>query len=630
MPGFFNVCEEMAPTFTQIIYFCKKAGFSCVNGKQMFIFNRSKRIMKPLSKFPLFILGLIYILSSCRPEKQDDTSTVNIRLKKDPERINPLVFPNPVAREVYQYLHLPLADFDPESLQLTPLLMDALPAEMPIDTGKYKGGIYFDITISNKAKWDDGSPVTAADYAFTMKAINLPLTNAGKYREISQNISDIITYPDDPKKLRVIFLKDYINALETAVNTEIYPKYFYDSLGLLDKYPFSRFTAENEDILRQDSSVVRFARAFNGSEFSSSRISGCGPYRFVSWQPNQSIVLERKQDYWASGSKVPALRQGPDKMVFHIIPDEVTAVAQLKAGNIDIINEISAESYTAMSEDPALKEKFNFFHPSLIKQYYINLNLRDKILRDKNVRMALANLTDVDNILKNIENGMGVRATGPIHPLKKTYNAAVSPVSFDTEKAKTLLAEAGWKDSDKDGILDKVIDGKRQALELEILISGQELGKKLSLLLQENALKAGIKINIKEKDFKLIRAENLKPRNFQLVPSVMSQDIIPWDDMSRWHSENNTPDGSNDMSYSNREVDSMIDRILTTKSDTARIALYQRIQEQIAQDQPVIFLYCPEEKIVVSRKWAATATAKRPGYMANTFTLADKAVTTQQ
>jgi len=578
----------------------------------------------------LAIIGFLLLLTSCRPEKQEDLDTVHIRLKKDPERINPLVFPNPVAREVYQYLHLPLADYDPQSLQLTPLLIDRIPAEMPIDTGKYKGGIYFDINISQQAKWDNGTPVTAADYAFTLKAINLPLTNAGKYREITQNIADIVTYPEDPKKLRVIFARDYINALETAVNTEIYPKYFYDSLGLLDKYTFGQFTAENEDILRQDSTIVRFARAFNGVEFSSSRISGCGPYRFVSWQPNQTVVLEKKPQYWAAGSMVPSLMQGPEKMVFHIIPDEVTAVSQLKAGNIDVINEISAESYVAMQEDATMKDKFSFFHPSLIKQYYININNRDKILKDKNVRMALARLTDVDNILKNIENGMGIRATGPIHPLKKTYNEKVTAVAYDPEKAKPLLAESGWKDTDNDGILDKVIDGKKQALELEILISGQELGRKLSLMLQENARKAGIKINIKEKDFKLIRTENLKPRNFQLVPSVLSQDIIAWDDLSRWHSENNTPDGSNDMSYSNSRVDDMIDRILTTKSDTARITLYKKIQEEIAGDQPVIFLYCPEEKIVISRKWAATASAKRPGYMANTFAKAGEKATTNK
>ena len=570
----------------------------------------------------LIYLVVLMVLASCKTDPKSEDNTIHIRLKKDPERIQPLIFPNPVAREVYQYIYLPLADFDPDNLQLTPLMITGIPQEVAIDTGKYKGGISFDIRISDKAKWDNGSPVTAADYVFTMKAINLPLSNASKYRDIVQNITDIVTYPDDPLRFKVIFAIDYINALEAAVNTEIYPRYFFDSLGILDSYAYNQFTSQNEDKFRQDSSIVRFARAFNGVEFSSSKISGAGPYRFVSWQPDQTILLEKKKDYWAKESNIPSLMQGPEKIIFHILPDEVTAVAQLKAGNIDVINEISADNYLALSEDPAQKEKFSFFHPSLIKNYYININNKDKILRDPKVRKALAHLTDVDNILKNTENGMGQRTSGPIHPLKKTYNPNVPLVMYDPQKATTLLAEAGWKDSDGDGVLDKAIDGKKTPLELEILISGQELGKKLSLTLQENASKAGIKINIKEKDFKLIRTENLKPRNFQLVPSVSSQDIIPWDDLSKWHSDNNTPDGTNDMSYSNKTVDALLDKILTTKSDTARISLYHQIQKELASDQPVIFLYCPEEKIVISKRWNAKTSAKRPGYMANTFSKA--------
>lgn len=115
-------------------------------------------------------------------------------------------------------------------------------------------------------------------------------------------------------------------------------------------------------------------------------------------------------------------------------------------------------------------------------------------------------------------------------------------------------------------------------------------------MLQESATRAGIKIMISEKDFKLIRAENLKTRKFNLVPAVLSQDIIAWDDLSKWHSENDTPDGSNDMSYRNKETDALIDKIISTKSDAERIVLYKQIQEQIYVDQPVIFLYCPEEK----------------------------------
>jgi ABC-type oligopeptide transport system substrate-binding subunit len=126
-------------------------------------------------------------------------------------------------------------------------------------------------------------------------------------------------------------------------------------------------------------------------------------------------------------------------------------------------------------------------------------------------------------------------------------------------------------------------------------------------------------IKITEKDFKLIRLENIKTRKYHLIPTIISQDLQQWDDLSKWHSANDTPDGSNDMSYRNPTTDKLIDEILTTKDDKLRTSLYQKIQQQIYDDQPVVFLYAPEERIIVSKKWSSSATAKRPGYLANTF-----------
>ena len=560
-------------------------------------------------------------LISCKNGGTNESSAIHIRLKKDPERINPLLFPNPTAREVYQYLHLPLADFDPNTLELVPLLIKELPQPMPIDTGKYKGGVAYDLEMHERATWDNGSPITAADYIFTLKSIMHPLTGAGKYREIASQISDVIPDPQNERKFRVIFDQPYILALEAAVNIEIYPGYFYDSLQLLKSYSLPGLVSLTEEQVLSDSNLVIFARNFNANDFSRTRFSGAGPYRLVSWNADQDIILERKEDYWAKGFTQAALQQGPGTMIFHIIPDELTAVAQLKAGGIDVINEISAENYQSLQSEAGTRDRFGFFHPSLTKHYMITLNNRDIRLSDVKVRRALAHLVDVQNMINNIENGMGTPSVGPVHPMKKAFNKDLSPIAFDVNNAKKLLAEAGWRDSDQDGILDKVIAGKKTDLTLEILISGQELGKRLSVMLQENAAKAGVGITITEKDFKQIRAEHLKTRNYQLVPSVLSQDIVKWDDLSKWHSKNDTPEGSNEMSYHNPNTDALIDQIEATAGEADRIRLYRNIQSLIYEDQPAIFLYAPEEKIVVSNRWKATATSKRPGYMANTFSL---------
>jgi len=562
---------------------------------------------------------ILCLIGSCKPDKQESTQDIHIRLKKDPERLNPLVFPSPTSREVYQYLHTPLADFDPKTLEITPLLIKDIPEEGSINTGKYAGGIYFDIEIKPNAKWDNGSDITAQDYLFTLKAINLPLTDASKYREFARNISDIIIDDKNSKKCRIIFKDDYILALESCLLIEVYPQYFYDSLSILNNYTYDEILNSERALLEQDTILIKFAETFNSNEFSRDKISGSGPYRFVSWTTDQSIVLERKDNYWAENEKSPYFQQGPRQMIFHIIPDELTAVAQLTAGQLDVINEISGDVFEDIKNDEFNSGKFEFYTPGLMRQYFALLNHKDVLISDNNVRKALAHLINVNEIIDNIEYGQGVPNIGPIHPLKKTHHPTLKPYSFDVEKAKKLLADSGWIAKDDDGILYKEIDGEKRKLIIELLISGQELGKKIAILWQENAAKAGIKINIEEKNFKQIRIENIMPRQYQMVMSARTQEMQQWDELMFYHSSNDSPTGSNNGSYRSLVVDSLLEKIIFTKDGSERQGIYHRIQEEVYSDLPDIYLYSPKERIIVSKNWSSFATTKRPGYMANAF-----------
>jgi peptide/nickel transport system substrate-binding protein len=563
------------------------------------------------------VIGL-FMIFSCKTDTKNISDAIHIRLKKDPDRINPLISPNPISREVYQYIHLPLADYDPVSYELTPILIKNIPIEMTIDSGKYKGGIAFDLEFKDEAKWDDGSAITAEDYAFTVKAINLPYTNAGKYRELTSNISDIVIDKSNPKKCRVVFKDDYLVALETAITIEVYQRSFYDSNNILSTYNFT--TIVDTTMLKKDSAAMAFVADFNGNEYSRTKISGSGPYSFVNWVTDQTVELKRKENYWGAKSGLSTLAQGPEKMIFHIIPDDVTAYAQLQNGLIDVMNEVPADRYEEMRNDAKMKETFDFLEPVLTKYYMININNKRPELADVNVRKALNHLVQIDDIITQLENGKGLRLASPIHPIKKTYNKSLKPIAFDIEAARKLLVDAGWKDSDGDGIIDKSIGGVKTQLDLDIFVSGQELGKRLSLMLKDNAKKVGININIIEKEFKQIKAENLKTRNYDLVPAVVSQDLQAWDDLKgKWHSSSDTPSGSNDISYHNTELDKLLDQVLTSKDEVSRMKIYQQIQQIIYDDCPAIFLYAPQERLVIAKKWNAKSTAKRPGYMANTF-----------
>jgi len=574
----------------------------------------------------LLLIFTIIFPFSCKQGVIEENDEIHIRLKKDPERLHPLIFPNPLAREVYQYIHLPLADFHPEDLSFSPVLIKTIPAKTLITEGRWKGGVRFDIEILEDAVWENNSPVTGNDILFTVKSVMLPLTNTARYRESMQYITDIEIDPENPKKCSIILSEDHMSAMEIALNFEIYPAYFYDSDNTLSRLNLTNLkddTTYLSEVL-QDSSFIKFSEAFNGQKYSSEMISGAGPYRFAGWESDQYIMLEKKQNYWGNRYSFPSLKQNPDKIVFSIIPDELSAMLQLKEGKIDVMNEVSSDAFEELKNDKQYTSKFHFFTPQLNKYYCILINNADPKLQDVKIRKALNHLLDVDKIIQTLENGHGKRLFSPVHPNKPYYLKSLAPIKFDISTASKLIKEAGWSDSNKNGIADKLIDGTLQELKLDIYITGQELGKRVALLLQESAIKSGIEINIVEKDMKLIRAENIKTRNYHLLPTVISYDHNLWDDLKpRWHSTSDSPSGANDISYHNEAADKLLDEILNEENAEKRTMLYQRLQKIIYEDYPVIFMYVPMERIIVGKNWNANASMKRPGYAVNTFELVE-------
>ena len=165
-------------------------------------------------------------------------------------------------------------------------------------------------------------------------------------------------------------------------------------------------------------------------------------------------------------------------------------------------------------------------------------------------------------------------------------------------------------------------NGQKIEMDLDMYITGSELSKNIGLLLQENAKKVNININIITKAYKDIVRENIKKRDYDLIPLVLGQDLALDDPYTKWHSDNDDPAKKNDISYRSKEADELIDNIRSTQDDAQRSQYYKDLQKVMYDEQPVIFLYNPQEKIIVSKDWIASSTMKRPGYFAGTFELA--------
>jgi peptide/nickel transport system substrate-binding protein len=544
-------------------------------------------------------------------------TTLDLRLPKEPEKINPIYFPNSTAREVYQYIFLPLAEYDPETYQMTPLLIKSIPNAELVSDGPYKGFTRYTFEILEEARWDDGKPVTGEDYIFTLKAIMHPGTSASAYRSVVSKFGDVVIDPSNVKKVSVFFDTYFMLAKEAVVNIEILPKHIYDPNQALDKYTFAQFKKEDqiEKLTKTDSLLLKFGEESNTPKYTKDIVSSCGPYKLAAYN-SQNIILEKKKDYWGKDIKQIGLAQYPEKIIIHFLPDETAAIARLQNGELDVLSNISTANFDQLKKNAP--SEYSFQNPQLMKSYNILVNTQDPMLGSIKVRKALASVIDIKRIITTFENGMGDQVIGPISPSKPYYNKKIAPYSYDIDKAKSWLSEDGWVDSNKDGSVDKKLQGKQTELNIDLIYSG-ELGKNIALLIKEDAMKAGIKLNIIQKDIKLARSENIETGKYQLFMQSSTQDLGFEELGLRFHSSNAEAGKGNHSLYKNPKVDELIDKINETTSDDERMNYYREIQVILHEDLPNIYLYAPKEKIIISKRWIGSTNAKRPGYQANTF-----------
>lgn len=576
------------------------------------------------SRFSILIVLLsILLFPSCTQDASDlKDEVLDIAIPSDPQRINPIIGRSAVARLVHQYIFLNCADYHPETLKLYPILLKDVPEPEYFDEGGIRK-VRFSMEFKRDAAWDDGTSITAEDYYFTIKLIMHPMVNALAYRSYIEDIESIDIDRDNKRKFTVTFGDDYMLSLESAVTIPVFPGHIYDPAGHFSSLRLDQIKNKEqiERITKADTAFVNYIDDINGLKFSKEIISNNGPYVITSWTTDQNLVLTPKENYWGLRyPDNPYLQQGPKKMIFYIIPDQTTALSQLKEGSLDVVNYLTSKNFVELRDNEAFNKNFQFYSPTMRRYYYLALNNSDPILSDVEVRRAMSHLLDVDKIINNIDYGMGKRMISIVHPDRSYYNQDLKAPEYDPEKSKSILAAAGWTDSDHDGDLDKRLNGLNTDLEIDMYVSSGQLGRQVALMLQQNAEKIGIRVNIITKDFRTILTEHLPKRDYGITPLVSNQDLNDDDFYNNWHSDSDNPSSSNHISYRDEEADQLIDAIRDAVNLEERNELYKKLQKVIFEDYPVIFLYAPMEKIVISNRWNGSATAKRPGYLANTFT----------
>lgn len=511
----------------------------------------------------------------------------------DAEKLNPTVTNDATAQGIYIYIYESLLSVDRITYDLKPLIAKSLP-EVTDDHLSY----IFD--LKENVKFSDGTPLTGEDVIFTMKTIKNPFTDAQATRNYFADLKSVELVNGNKFKVRFNMSKPYFRAVFSIGDMSITPKHILDKDGMNDKFTWEDLeSAQKTFDAKKFPEMQKYADFLNSEEVSREKkyVIGSGPYMLDKWITGQSITLSRNDEYW-NRSQVPNF---PNKLVFKTIKDQNAAVVAAKNKETDYMEVIQPIDFVENVKDP---EKFNL-KKALVTEptyNYIAWNNQHPIFSDKKVRWAMAYAIDRRSIIDKIVYGMGTPIQSHIFIKSRFHNSDLPEIPYDMNKAKQLLTEAGWKDTDGDGILDKVINGKKTDFRFTFTNNTNPKRKKVILILIEQLKQLGIEASIQEYEWSVF-LDKVKKHQFDANFSGWQLTVTPDDPYQIWHSSQATGEGSNHFSYINPESDKLLEENRMEFDDNKRMEILKKWQKIIYDDQPVTFLWSEPSRYLYSDRY---------------------------
>lgn len=413
-------------------------------------------------------------------------------------------------------------------------------------------GRVWEFKLRRGVRWHDGKPFTAADVKFTLEAIVNPEVKAlfqsqlkGLQRVDVVNESTVRLICKDPFPAMPIVL---------AFNVPIAPRHLLEGKDL--------------------NTMTEFVR----------QPVGTGPFRYKEAVKGSHVAVEAFPDYFGGAPKLHGI-------VFKVVPDVNTVVAQLRTGELDL-----AVTTATHKETLAGVGHLTFKTIVLPSTFFLALNNARFPFDDRRVRQAMMHGLNRELIVQRILKGEAPVAAGPYATAFGPYvNTDLKPYPFSVARAKELLAEAGFKPG-PDGVLQK--DGKRLAFEL-MVDKGNPEREQIALYAQQSwkQLGADVKLDVEEWSVFIKKGNR--------IPSG------EYDARTGWRITSPDPDKTaeyttgginNHFAYSNPEVDALMAKARSTVDEGARQATFRKLQELIQRDVPLVWVYHQTEILAISKR----------------------------
>ena len=407
--------------------------------------------------------------------------------------------------------------------------------------------------------WHDGRRTSAHDVAFTFDRVKNEETASPHAEAFASWTSAQVI---DSFTIRFAW-KPHVEPLFAWTLLAVMPKH------LLDSIPPAR--------MRQ--------AAFNKNPV------GNGPFRFVSYRPNDRWVFEANPNFSRSLGGRPRL----DREIWRIVPDNTAQIAEIRTGQVDMILGPRAENVRVLDAEPALRA---LVRPTN-RYTTIIWNNRREGLNDSRVRRAMTMALNRQEMLSALRKGYGTLVAGPIPPYHWSFDKNIGPLPFDTVGARQLLTAAGWVDRDGDGVRENAA-GKRLEFEVNVAANNQ-FNRDMGEFTRAQLERVGIKLNIRPIDFAAMLQNVTSPeRKFDGAFLLLSTDhVLQFDDLFHSRTLENPFHAT---SYSRPEIDRILERANVTRDRKEATGLWRRFQRIIRDDAPMTFLWWSPDLLVLRER----------------------------
>jgi peptide/nickel transport system substrate-binding protein len=428
----------------------------------------------------------------------------------------------------------------------------------------------YTIKIRDNAKWHNGDPVRSSDVLFTIQSIQ----NPAYHSPLVTSFRGVMVSEVDEHTVQFVLDEPFNSFLSTL------------TVGILPSSLWAELAPKNIPLTSLNLTPI-----------------GSGPYKFEKYTIEKSgkihsYIVSRFDDYYNSTPKI-------EKIIFKFYPDIETAVTALENQNIEGLGFVPGRLVDSVKKNHSI----NFYHPSLFQEVALFFNQESQpLLKDKNIRQALALSIDKEAIITSALNGNGTVINTPLLPGTIGYFSETATTK-DLSAASALISKTDYIEISTDGYRAKktkktengqTVDSLEE-LTFNLTTINQPEFIQVAQIIVEQAKLAGIKIQIETVAVSDFYNDVIKPRHYQILLTAI-QFGLDSDPYSFWHSSQANDPGLNLSLYVNKKVDDLLEKARVTNNSDEQAEFYKEFQNILIEDLPAIFLYQPTYTYAVNDK----------------------------